>query len=140
MNIKKINSILAGEGVLTFIKFAIVAFTTVTVELSAYTILFHAIKLDPVISSPIGQVIGLIVNFTLNKIYTFDKSKTSSQLEFMKYLIIWLINLAFSTIMIKFLIAFLPNIFPTILRFVIICFAFVFNFFAMKYFVFRSSK
>jgi len=117
------------------IKFFLVSVVTLISEVLFFTILISFLFVSPIIASPIGQVFGVIINFTLNKIFTFNSGKYLRWFEIWRYALVWILNVVISTILLSLFLS-ITNIYPTIIRMVIIGIMFFFNYFSISRFVF----
>lgn len=75
-----------GE-VFTFLKYLTVGILNTIVGLSVVLVLFNILKLDYWIATSVGNIIGVVVSFYLNKRYTF-KYNGSSRNSVLKFLLV----------------------------------------------------
>lgn len=120
-------------------KFLTVAGVSAIFELVVYTTLFEILLISPVTSSTIAQVLSMIFNFILNKLFTFKTGRGFNLREAVGYLTIWGINLFVTTILMAYLIE-NTQIYPTVLRFGVMILMFFFNFFTLKHLVFKQKS
>lgn len=119
-----------------FLIFFLIGLLSALFELSFYTFLFSIIKFDPVLSSPIAQIASFIFNFSFNNSITFKESNSKISSKFLKYFILWMFNIGFTTLAMYFLVQNLP-IYPTILRFIVLIIMFLLNYFISKKYIFK---
>jgi putative flippase GtrA len=117
------------------LKFFFVALVTLLSEITLFTILISILGLNPIIASPLGQVFGVIINFTLNKLFTFQVGKKLIWGEIWRYALVWIANVLISTMLLSILLSFI-DIHPSIIRVFIIGVMFFFNYYAISRFVF----
>jgi len=80
------------------IKFSVVGATGVCVDFIITYIFKEIFKVQKYVSSSIGFVISAIVNFTLNRIWTFQNHDPNWAFQFFKFFAVALVGLAISLI------------------------------------------
>lgn len=134
MKTKLVKNILTSQ----LFKFLAVAVVSAIFELTLYTFVIEALKIDALPATPIAQIIAMVLNFTLNKSFTFESKSRLNIKEVGGYLLTWLFNLFVTTIVMAFLIS-KTEIYPTILRFLVMVLLFFLNFIILKRIVFSKK-
>jgi putative flippase GtrA len=81
---------------LRIVKFGIVGFTGVVVDFITTYLLKEFLKVQKYIASSIGFVISAIVNFTLNRLWTFENHDPAFLAQFFRFFGVALIGLSIS--------------------------------------------
>ncbi|RMD77474.1 GtrA family protein [Candidatus Dojkabacteria bacterium] len=118
-----------------FVKFFFTSVFCVIVEMTFFTISVVIFYLNPLVASPIGQIIGFTLNFLINKFFTFNSKSGFKFFEVTNFVLIFTINIFVSTAILAFLID-NTKLHPTVLRIAVIVVMFFFNYFAISKFVF----
>ena len=130
-----------ANAFLQFVRYAFVGGIATVADWGSFSVFFYALHLNDVLSSALGFVVGLIINFVLSKILVFkgDQAKTGVGGEFIGYVVIGLIGLALTMLLMLLftdvckLEEILGKIFST-------CIVLPWNYFARKIFLYRKKE
>ncbi len=128
------------EGSKTFIKFCLVGFSGLVVNLGALTILMSA-GMNKFIASPISIEISILTNFALNNYWTFAQRDNHSRtrIKGLKFNVVSLLALGISYTCFVFLSLLYPRIPAQLAQAIGIIPATIVNYFLNSYWTFRSS-
>lgn len=115
-----------------------------TAFLTEYIIFFIIINIfDGLIINNIAQtismILGAIVSFLLNKIWSFKK-KDNSLFQVIKYCIVFCFNLFVTNTLIYIITIYNVSINLMIVKLGLVCMTTIWNFFLFKYFVYREKE
>lgn len=63
----------------SFVRYVIVGLTSLGVDYGSLLFFYHIVGLDLALAASTGFFIGLVVNFLLNKFWSFDTGKTTAK-------------------------------------------------------------
>lgn len=120
------------------IKFLIVGGISTILNYLSFFILFKVLTVNYLTASAFGYMSGLVLGYSLNKNWTFEYKNENIKTK-LKYLIVYLTNLALSLFILKVLEVKL-GINPMIGNVLVICYTTIANFIGIKIFVFSGDK
>lgn len=128
------------EKIGTFIKFVIVGFIGVGVNLGAFTALYNGFKVNKFIASPLAIEISIVSNFLLNNYWTFKKRNVdgSTGIKGLKFNIVSIAALTISYATFITFSKIVPNLPPQVSQLLGIIPATLVNYFLNSYWTFKG--
>ena len=80
-----------------FIKFSFTGAMNTIVDWSVFTVFYNFMGVDELISQVIGSGIAILNSYTINRLWTFKTREKFFSLSFLKFIVVNLISIAFST-------------------------------------------
>ena len=119
-----------------FIRFAVVGIISTVLNYSLFLFLFSILSINYLIASAAGYICGLCLGYPLNRLWTFELAKDSSNKK-IKYLLIYLLSLVMGLILLEFFVA---NLLfkPEIAYIFVIGFLTIAKFIGVKHLVFKK--
>jgi|GEM_PF-1030603 putative flippase GtrA len=124
-----------------FIRYVVTGFTAFIVDYSTFLSLYYLAHAPLQVSVPTGIVLATIINFIMNKLWTFKATKESSShhiaIQLCFYGILVIINSIFSYYFIHYLSD--MHVRPGVGKIVAIAFCAIWNYFFYKLAIFRKN-
>jgi putative flippase GtrA len=117
------------------VKFSTVGFFTTLINYAVFYWLFTTCEVSYLISAACGFIIGVIIGFTLNKLWTFASSSHFSQ-EVLGYFAVYSTSLCIGLSILEYLVSG-ESIDPRIANIFVIAITSVANFLGIKFWVFK---
>ena len=124
-----------------FIRYVVTGFTAFLVDYSTFLSLYYLAPASLQVSVPTGIVLATIINFVMNKLWTFKATKQTSShhiaIQLCLYGMLVIINSIFSYYFIHYLSD--MHISPSVGKIVAIAFCVIWNYFFYKLAIFRKN-
>lgn len=124
-----------------FIRYAIVGVISLGADYFTFLSLLYIAKLPLGLAVIMGMIIGLIVNFTLNKFWAFKSSKSTNQYNILLQIILYLVLFGANTIFSYWLIRLLNshNILPIYGKIASTVIIIIWNYYIYKVAIFKET-
>jgi len=133
------------KKIVLFLKFCLSSVGSFLLDIAVFTIASSllqnvvpsdAIFSDIILATIIARVCSGVFNFTINQLIFGGKRRSGSGL---KYLLVWLVQMALSAKIVDYFVTLLPFIHRTIVKMMVDSCLFVISFFVQKKWVFASK-
>lgn len=116
-----------------------VAFLTENILFYLIIILFDEVKIINNIAQTTSMVVGAIVSFMLNKLWSFN-NREKNIMQIIRYIIVFGFNLFFTNFVMYIVSNNISVKYLMIIKFGLVILTTLWNFFLYKYFVYREGK
>ena len=142
-----------NNSLIQFLRSVIVGVVATVIDIGVLTILVEAFNVNVFIATAIGFIVGLLVNFFISSVWVFEKSKVVKNRvsEFIIFALIGVVGLIINELIVNFFDLYLAKslIFGSFIdsdkyyligKLVATVIAFVWNFFARKFIIYRNEE
>ena len=142
-----------NNSLIQFLRSVIVGVVATVIDIGVLTILVEAFNVNVFIATAIGFIVGLLVNFFISSVWVFEKSKVVKNRvsEFIIFALIGGVGLIINELIVNFFDLYLAKslIFGSFIdsdkyyligKLVATVIAFVWNFFARKFIIYRNEE
>lgn len=95
MNIDKLTRIITPS----LMRYIVVGFASLTADYFIFIVFYYALHLGTAIAAPTGLVVGLVINFTLNKLWSFKNYEVNNRTlarQLLFYMLLVIVNSIFT--------------------------------------------
>lgn len=142
-----------NNSFIQFLRSVIVGAVATIIDIGVLTVLVEAFNVNVFIATAIGFIVGLLVNFFISSVWVFEKSKVVKNRvsEFIIFALIGVVGLIINELIVNFFDLYLAKslIFGSFIdsdkyyligKLVATVIAFVWNFFARKFIIYRNEE
>ena len=142
-----------NNSFIQFLRSVIVGAVATIIDIGVLTVLVEAFNVNVFIATAIGFIVGLLVNFFISSVWVFEKSKVVKNRvsEFIIFALIGVVGLIINELIVNFFNLYLAKslIFGSFIdsdkyyligKLVATVIAFVWNFFARKFIIYRNEE